>query len=157
MTTVEHSSLTSGPCCTALSTLLFHHFVSCAGASTSYETLRPLGGVRRSAPERAAAVAWGGASGRLLAVQSAGRAVELFRWDLTFSTGHLRWSAGVANDQAGGAPSKLLPYQMVATSRGPAVPQAQHSLSAVLLVLSAIAVFTMLCTGCGQRRRRGST
>jgi hypothetical protein len=60
----------------SVTTVTFHP----AETSTSYETLKPLGAVRRSAPERAAAVAWGGAGGRLLAVQSAGRAVEVFRW-----------------------------------------------------------------------------
>lgn len=63
-----------------------------SGASTSYETLKPLGAVRRSAPERAAAVAWGGAGGRLLAVQSAGRAVELFRCRHLYGMVHDAWA-----------------------------------------------------------------
>lgn len=49
-----------------------------AGASTSYSTLVGAGSVQRVASERAAAVKYD-AGGALLGVQSAGRAVELFR------------------------------------------------------------------------------
>lgn len=49
-----------------------------SGAATAYESLHPLGGVSRSAPERAATVRFS-ADGSLLAVQSSGRAIELYR------------------------------------------------------------------------------
>ena len=56
-----------------------------AGASTSYSTLVAAGSVQRVASERAAAVKYD-AGGALLGVQSAGRAVELFRCTLVLDS-----------------------------------------------------------------------